>query len=80
MAGKFKKEGTRVYLWLSHVDVWQKSTQHCKAIILQSKIKFLKRGHHVPAPQAPATLDLLPLLTLHSAQNQLLLTRKKIQS
>ena len=25
-----------------HVDVWQKPTQHCKAIILQLKIKFLK--------------------------------------
>jgi len=27
-----KKEGTNVYLWLIHVDVWQKTTQHCKAI------------------------------------------------
>ena len=25
-----------------HVDVWQKSMQYCKAIILQLKIKFLK--------------------------------------
>ena len=25
-------------LWLTHVDVWQKPTQHCKAIILQLKI------------------------------------------
>ena len=30
-------------LWLIHVDVWQKSTQHCKAIIIQLKInKFLR--------------------------------------
>ena len=29
--------------WLTHADVWQKSTQHCKAIILQLKMnKFLK--------------------------------------
>ena len=32
-------EETYVYLWLIHVDVWQKSTQHCKAIILQLKKK-----------------------------------------
>ena len=28
-------EGTYVYLWLIHVDVWQEPTQYCKAIILQ---------------------------------------------
>ena len=26
--------GTYVSLWLIHVVVWQKPTQHCKAIIL----------------------------------------------
>ena len=31
-------EETYVYLWLIHVDVWQKPTQYCKAIILQLKI------------------------------------------
>ena len=32
-----------VYLWLIHVDVWQKPTQYCKVIIFQLKInKFLK--------------------------------------
>ena len=36
------REGTYVYLWLTHVDVWQKSNQYCKAIILQLKIKKLK--------------------------------------
>ena len=34
--------GTYIYLWLTHVDVWQKSTQYCKAIIFQLKIIFLK--------------------------------------
>ena len=39
----FKREGTDVYLWLIHVNVWQKPTPYCKAIILQLKInKFLK--------------------------------------
>ena len=28
-----------VYLWQIHVDVWQKPTQFCKAIILQLKNK-----------------------------------------
>ena len=41
--GRFKKETTYVYIWLIHVVVWQKPTQHCKAIILQLKLnKLLK--------------------------------------
>ena len=38
VGGGFKREGTQVYLLLIHVDVWQKLTQYCKAIILQFKI------------------------------------------
>ena len=34
------REGTYVYLWLIHVGVWQKTTQFCKAIILQLKNKL----------------------------------------
>ena len=37
---RFKREGTHVSLWLIHVDVWQKPTHHCKAIILQLKINI----------------------------------------
>ena len=37
-------EDTYVYLWLIHVDVWQKPTQYCKAIILQLKIIFKKEN------------------------------------
>ena len=36
--GRFKREGTYVHLWLIRVDVWQKPTKFCKAIILQLKI------------------------------------------
>ena len=43
MGGRFKMEGTFVYLWLIHVDVWQKQTQYCKIIILQLKIIKLKK-------------------------------------
>ena len=35
MGGSFKY--IHVYLWLIHVEVWQKSTKFCKAIILQLK-------------------------------------------
>jgi hypothetical protein len=62
MGQRLKKEMTYVYLWLIHVNVWQKPTEHCKASILQLKInKFLKRlvciesEHTVP-------LDLVTIL------------------
>ena len=35
--------GETVYLWLIHVDVWQKQTKFCKAIILQFKNKLKKK-------------------------------------
>ena len=38
--GRFKREETYLYLWLIHVDVWQKPTQYCKAIVLQLKINL----------------------------------------
>ena len=40
VGGTFRKEGTCVYLWLIHIVVQQKPTQHCKAIILQLKINI----------------------------------------
>ena len=39
MGGRSKREGTYVYLWLIHADIWQKPTQYYKAIILQLKMK-----------------------------------------
>ena len=38
VGGTFKREGTNVYLWLVHVDAWQKPTHYSKTIILQLKI------------------------------------------
>ena len=38
-----KREGTYVFLWPIHVDVWQKPTQHCKAIILHKSKKKKKK-------------------------------------
>ena len=44
--GRLQREGTRVYLWLIHADVWQKPMQYCKAPILQLKINnFFKSGY-----------------------------------
>ena len=40
--------GTLVCLWLIHVDVWQRSTQYSKAIILQLKIVAVQSLSHVP--------------------------------
>ena len=42
VGGRFKREGTFVYLQPIHVDVWQKPTQFCKAMIPQLKKKKKK--------------------------------------
>ena len=47
VGGRSKREGTYVYLWLIHVDVWQKPAQYCKAVTLQIKIntfKYIKKN------------------------------------
>ena len=44
VGGRFKMQGTCMYLWLIHVAIWQKPTKYCKAIILQFKIKIFKGG------------------------------------
>ena len=36
--GGFRMRQEHVYLWPIHGDVWQKSSQYCKAIILQLKL------------------------------------------
>ena len=35
--GVCQMEGTLVYLWLIHIDIWQKPAQYWKVIILQLK-------------------------------------------
>ena len=32
VGGMFKREVAYIYLWLIHVNIWQKPTQYCKAI------------------------------------------------
>ena len=43
--GREVEEGIYVYLWLIHVDVWQKPIQHCNTIILQLKINRKKKNY-----------------------------------
>ena len=47
MGRRFKREGTYVYLWLSHVDIWQKTTKFCKEITLKIQIFFKKESSQV---------------------------------
>ena len=48
-------EDVCVHLWLTHVDVWQKPTHYCKAIILQLKINKLKKIHEGKSLQLKLT-------------------------
>ena len=59
VGGKFKREGTYVYLRLIHLDVWQKSTQYCKAIVFQLKINkyFKKKRNTYVWDSCPAIQD-----------------------
>ena len=42
--GRFKSKVTCIYIQLIHVVVWQKTTQHCKAIVLQLKKEKSKKN------------------------------------
>ena len=43
--GRLKSEGTYAYLWLIHVDVWQKSTQYCNYPSIKNKLRRKKKEH-----------------------------------
>ena len=43
VGGRFKRNRAYVYLWLIHVDIWQKPTDYYKTIILQLKRNKLKK-------------------------------------
>ena len=48
MGGRFKREGTYVYLWLIHTDAWQKPMQYCKSNYISIKInKFFKINKYI---------------------------------
>ena len=76
MEGRFKQEGIptvtsytcrgylHVYLRLTYVDVWQKPTQHCKAIVLQLKVKIFfksaKKKRKKNLPPDAGDMGLIP--------------------
>ena len=43
MGGRFKREGIYVYLWLIHVEVWQKTTNSVKQSSFNKKKKIEKK-------------------------------------
>ena len=74
VGGRFKREGTCVYLWLIHADVWQKPTQYCKAIILQLKINqfnSVQSLSRVPLFAIPWTAACQPSLSITNSRNLL---------
>ena len=57
MGGRLQREGIYAYLWLTHVEVWKKTTQFCKAIITQLKNQYiLKKGHSARKTQRKESL------------------------
>ena len=73
VGGRFKREGTYIYLWLIHVDVWQKPTQFCKVIILRLKInKSIKNNLTVITNQTPGNslVEGFRLGVFHEAASQ----------
>ena len=61
VGGRLKRDRTRVYLGLIHVDLWRKPTQHRKTIILQLKIivkKPTSRREEVAGNPQPPSLRL----------------------
>ena len=53
-------DGTYVYLWLIHGDVWQKPRRHCKAI----KNKNQKKGTSTSKRYHDGLLVLSPIFSL----------------
>jgi len=54
--GRLKRKGTRVYIWLAHVDVRQRPMQYCEAIFLQLKTSKFGRGGGRSLPLQASTI------------------------
>jgi len=71
MGGGFRTQGTYVYLWLIHADIWKKPTQYCKAIIVQffkNEKNYIILKKHKTALD-PATDLKCKLLNFNSSPN-----------
>ena len=61
--GREVQKGIYIYLWLIHVEVWQKTAKFCKAIILQLKKK--KRQEELcTSPSQVKLFEISSVLTL----------------
>ena len=72
VGGRFKREGVYLYLWLTHVAIWQKPTQYRKAIILQLKINLSIKNRKEPADEEMPALLLVQLPQDAGGQRQVL--------
>ena len=70
MGEGFRREGTYIYLWLIHVDVWQKPTQYCRLSSNKKKIKE-RMGRNTSKSQAVKSYShkLLPNIYLRELSN-----------
>ena len=59
VGARSNREGTYAYLWLIHVDIWQKTIKFCKAITLQLKNKLIKKKKDPKLPVQQAQLQSL---------------------
>ena len=59
VGGRFKREGTQVYLWLIHADVWQKSThtQINKLYLKKDVVCFIQYNTNINPSGVPIKFD-----------------------
>ena len=53
-----------------HVVVWQKPTQHCKSIILQLKIIFLKSQKETPSKKKAIWMQMFICVTIFKSNKK----------
>ena len=68
VGGRFRREETYVYLQLTHADVWQKPTKHCKAIILQLRKGKEKKKERLLRKFSHKLLHISPMRLLERMQ------------
>lgn len=59
IGGSFKREGTHVYLWLIHVEVWR-TQQNLQSIYLSIKNKLIKQEHAIVRNNSEKSLVHVP--------------------
>ena len=88
MGGRSGRQETWVYLWLILVDIWQKTTKFCKAIILQlknlkkncmSSTEYIILSHNsIPKLQVCLVFKSVKLYTFLFAKANLRINKKRL--